>query len=106
MNKKITNFLFYFILFYFVNLFSTITDDDIEKVLLRGEEKTQELENKYAQVGLDDLQKFTSDTGNAYEWEGHDFSAKVLNIFILILFYLIFFLSYLITIIINILIYL
>ncbi|ORX54808.1 hypothetical protein BCR36DRAFT_282567, partial [Piromyces finnis] len=55
---------------------STITDADIEEVLLRGEEKTQELENKYAKVGLDDLQKFTSDTGNAYEWEGHDFSTK------------------------------
>jgi len=55
---------------------STITDDDIEKVLLRGEEKTQELENKYAKVGLEDLQKFTSDTGNAYEWEGHDFSTN------------------------------
>jgi len=55
---------------------STITDDDIEKVLLRGEKKTQELENKYAKVGLEDLQKFTSDTGNAYEWEGHDFSTN------------------------------
>jgi len=55
---------------------STITDADIEEVLLRGEEKTQELENKYAKVGLEDLQKFTSDTGNAYEWEGHDFSAN------------------------------
>jgi len=53
--------------------------------LLRGEEKTQELENKYAKVGLDDLQKFTSDTGNAYEWEGHDFSAKVIIFYIIMI---------------------
>lgn len=55
---------------------STIDEAGIEEILIRGEEKTQELENKYAKAGLEDLAKFTMDTGNAYEWEGHDFKSK------------------------------
>lgn len=60
----------------FRNTESTIhTDEDIEEILRRGEEKTAELEKKYESMGLDDLQKFTMD-GGAYEWEGEDYSNK------------------------------
>lgn len=54
---------------------STIKDDDIDSVLKRGEERTAELSAKYSNLGLDDLQKFTSE-GSAYEWNGEDFTKK------------------------------
>lgn len=54
----------------------TITDDTIEDILQRGEQRTAELNEKYAKLGLDDLQKFTSDS-SAYEWNGEDFKNKV-----------------------------
>lgn len=54
---------------------STLIDDDIEKILQRGEERTAELNAKYSKLGLDDLQNFTSDS-NAYEWNGEDFAKK------------------------------
>lgn len=49
-------------------------DDDIEEILKRGEEKTQQLNSRFEHLGLDDLQKFSSDS--AYEWNGTDFSKK------------------------------
>ncbi|CAG8519866.1 14502_t:CDS:10 [Cetraspora pellucida] len=53
---------------------STVTDDDIESILRRGEEKTAELSKKYQSLGLDDLQNFTSES--AYQWQGEDWSSK------------------------------
>lgn len=47
--------------------------DDIEKILERGEEKTQQLNSRYEKLGLDDLQNF-SNGGSAYEWNGQDFN--------------------------------
>src|SRR5262249_30326248 len=38
------------------------------------EERTKELNARYAKLGLDELQKFTSDS--AYEWNGEDFAKK------------------------------
>jgi SWI/SNF-related matrix-associated actin-dependent regulator of chromatin subfamily A member 5 len=56
---------------------STITTDSMESILARSIEKTSKLEEKYKEMGLDDLQKFTSDgTGTVYQWEGEDFSSK------------------------------
>ena len=49
-----------------------LTDDDIDAILAHGEERTAELNAKYEKLGIDDLQKFTSD--NAYEWNGEDFT--------------------------------
>lgn len=49
-----------------------LTDDDIEAILKHGEERTAELNAKYEKLGIDDLQKFSSD--NAYEWNGEDFT--------------------------------
>ncbi|KAK4986605.1 chromatin remodeling complex Adenosinetriphosphatase [Elasticomyces elasticus] len=48
-----------------------MTDDDIDAILKRGEERTAELNAKYEKLGIDDLQKFTSDS--AYEWNGENF---------------------------------
>ncbi|KAG5356988.1 SWI/SNF-related matrix-associated actin-dependent regulator of chromatin subfamily A member 5 [Yarrowia sp. C11] len=49
-------------------------DLDIEDILKRGQQKTMELNSRYDSLGLDDLQKFTSDS--AYEWNGEDFKKK------------------------------
>ncbi|TKA51808.1 hypothetical protein B0A49_13008, partial [Cryomyces minteri] len=50
---------------------SGMSDDDIDAILRRGEERTAELNKKYEKLGIDDLQKFTSDS--AYEWNGENF---------------------------------
>lgn len=46
--------------------------DDIDEILRRGEARTAELSAKYEKLGIDDLQKFSSE--NAYEWNGEDFT--------------------------------
>ena len=51
---------------------SDLTDDDIDAILKHGEERTAELNARYEKLGIDDLQKFSSD--NAYEWNGEDFT--------------------------------
>ncbi|KAJ3384883.1 hypothetical protein HDU84_002588 [Entophlyctis sp. JEL0112] len=55
---------------------STITNDDIDEILKRGEAKTQELDSKYKNMGLDDVQNFMSDGNSVYQWEGADFRGK------------------------------
>lgn len=62
------------------NIFNTSTggtlkDDDIDSILRHGEERTAELSAKYSKLGLDDLQKFSSE-GSAYEWNGEDFTKR------------------------------
>ncbi|ORX79706.1 hypothetical protein K493DRAFT_243417, partial [Basidiobolus meristosporus CBS 931.73] len=53
---------------------STVGNDDIEEILKRGEAKTAELMKKYENIGLEDLQKFSSESlGSAYEWQGEDY---------------------------------
>ncbi|KAJ3220341.1 hypothetical protein HDU67_000008 [Dinochytrium kinnereticum] len=54
----------------------TISNEDIEDVLRRGEEKTAELDKKYNSMGLDDVKNFMSD-GSVYQWEGSDFRSQV-----------------------------
>ena len=51
---------------------SDLSDDDIDEILKHGEERTKALNARYEKLGIDDLQKFTSD--NAYEWNGEDFT--------------------------------
>ncbi|RKP38464.1 SNF2 family [Dimargaris cristalligena] len=53
-----------------------LADADIDTILARGEAKTGELNKKYQTLGLDDLQKFSLDTINSYEWEGEDYRGK------------------------------
>ncbi|KAF7630507.1 chromatin remodeling complex WSTF-ISWI, small subunit [Aspergillus flavus] len=51
-----------------------ISDDDIDAILRKGEERTAELSKKYEKLGIDDLQKFSSES--AYEWNGKDFTDR------------------------------
>jgi SWI/SNF-related matrix-associated actin-dependent regulator of chromatin subfamily A member 5 len=45
--------------------------DDIDDIIKRGEERTAELNSKYAQLNFDDLQVFKSETTT--NWEGEDY---------------------------------
>ena len=49
-------------------------DDDFDAIMKRGEEMTQKLNSRYEKLGLDDLQKFTSDS--TYEWNGETFEPR------------------------------
>jgi SWI/SNF-related matrix-associated actin-dependent regulator of chromatin subfamily A member 5 len=49
-------------------------DDDFDAIMQRGEQMTKELNKKYETLGLDDLQKFTSDS--TYEWNGETFEPR------------------------------
>ncbi|KAI0974027.1 chromatin-remodeling complex ATPase-like protein [Xylaria arbuscula] len=51
-----------------------LNDADIEEILSKGEARTKELNAKYEKLGIDDLQKFSSES--AYEWNGENFSGK------------------------------
>ncbi|EJS41615.1 isw2p [Saccharomyces arboricola H-6] len=52
-------------------------DTDIDDILKKGEQKTQELNAKYQSLGLDDLQKFNGiENQSAYEWNGKSFQKK------------------------------
>ena len=55
-----------------------VTDDDIDAILKRGEERTAELNSRYENLGLDELQNFKSDS--AYEWNGESFVPSKVNI--------------------------
>ncbi|KAH7011914.1 SWI/SNF family of DNA-dependent ATPase [Ilyonectria destructans] len=55
-----------------------IDDDDIDDILSRGENRTKQLNAKYEKLGIDDLQKFTSES--AYEWNGENFAKEKKNI--------------------------
>ena len=49
-----------------------LEDADIEAILSQGENRTKELNAKYEKLGIDDLQKFSSES--AYEWNGENFA--------------------------------
>ncbi|KAF9891951.1 hypothetical protein FE257_002914 [Aspergillus nanangensis] len=51
-----------------------ISQGDFDDILRKGEERTAELGKKYEKLGIDDLQKFTSES--AYEWNGKDFTDR------------------------------
>ncbi|AAS53332.1 AFL040Wp [Eremothecium gossypii ATCC 10895] len=48
---------------------------DLESLLNKSENKTKSLNEKYAALGLDQLQKFNQDS--AYEWDGQNFKKKL-----------------------------
>ncbi|KAJ2815783.1 chromatin remodeling complex Adenosinetriphosphatase, partial [Coemansia erecta] len=49
---------------------------DIDSILRRGESRTQELQSKYADMGLDDLNQFANESSSTMQWEGEDFARK------------------------------
>lgn len=52
----------------------TIGEDDIDDILRHGEERTKKLQERYAELGIDELQNFSSES--AYNWMGEDFKQK------------------------------
>jgi hypothetical protein len=55
---------------------SMLIDDDIDEIIKRGEEKTAEINSKYAGLDLDALNNFKSES-MVQTWEGEEFSGKV-----------------------------
>jgi len=51
-----------------------MSDEDIEAILANGESRTKELNSRYEKLGIEDLQKFS--TESAYAWNGENFAAK------------------------------
>ncbi|EJT80191.1 ISWI chromatin-remodeling complex ATPase ISW2 [Gaeumannomyces tritici R3-111a-1] len=51
-----------------------LEDDDIDGMLASGESRTRELNARYEKLGIDDLQKFSSES--AYDWNGENFAKK------------------------------
>jgi hypothetical protein len=62
----------YLILF---RLFSLAVDDDIEKIIREGEERTAELNKKYEGMNLDALTNFQSELATR-SWEGQTYSGS------------------------------
>lgn len=56
-------------------------NDDIDAIIQRGEERTQELNSKYESLNLDDLNNFKSDA-SVQQWEGEDFRPGVSSLFV------------------------
>ena len=52
----------------------TIGEDDIDDIVRAGEERTKKLQERYAELGIDELQNFSSES--AYNWMGEDFKQK------------------------------
>ncbi|KAI6189842.1 Transcription activator [Aphelenchoides bicaudatus] len=57
---------------------STITDEDIDTILKKAEEKTNELNDKLNKMGESSLRNFTMDgeSGSIYKFEGEDYRDK------------------------------
>lgn len=53
--------------------------DSLDDIIRKGEEKTEHVLRKYQNSGIEDLQRFTTESTNAssYEWEGEDYRLKV-----------------------------
>ncbi|KAK3678899.1 chromatin remodeling complex Adenosinetriphosphatase [Recurvomyces mirabilis] len=51
----------------------TDAENELDELLRRGEERTKQINAKYEKLGLDDVQKFNSEAGAAYEWNGESF---------------------------------
>ncbi len=50
-----------------------LIDDDIDDIIRKGEDKTAELNSKYAGLDLDALNNFKSES-MVNQWEGEDFA--------------------------------
>jgi SWI/SNF-related matrix-associated actin-dependent regulator of chromatin subfamily A member 5 len=56
---------------------SMLVDDDIDAIIRRGEERTAELNSKYAGLNFDDLANFKSEASNTTtSWEGEEFGGR------------------------------
>src|SRR5882762_1404263 len=70
------------VLFYYATavtdlyIISLMINDDIDEIIQRGEERTNELNSKYEGLNLDDLNNFKSDA-TVQQWESEDFRSGV-----------------------------
>jgi SWI/SNF-related matrix-associated actin-dependent regulator of chromatin subfamily A member 5 len=55
---------------------SMLVEDDIDEIIRRGEERTAELNSKYAGLNFDDLANFKSEMNTTTSWEGEEFGRK------------------------------
>lgn len=59
---------------------ATVSDEDIDCILAKAEEKTKELNERMGKLGESSLRNFTLDTAaggkNLYEFEGEDYQSK------------------------------
>mgnify|MGYP006275187799 CR=1 FL=1 len=56
---------------------TSITDEEIDSILVRGEKKAKEIDNQYKSVCQNNLLNFSlSEDSNLYEFEGLDYSQK------------------------------
>ena len=53
-----------------------MVNDDIDTIIKRGEERTQELNSKYEDLSFDALSNFKSEA-SVQQWEGEDFRPGV-----------------------------
>lgn len=53
-----------------------LVNEDIDEIIRHGEERTAEINQKYAALNIDDLNNFKSDF-SVKEWEGEEFDGKV-----------------------------
>jgi SNF2-related domain/Helicase conserved C-terminal domain/SLIDE/HAND len=61
----------------FQSIDSTISTEGLDEILSRSERKTAELDAKYKDMGLEDIQKFgVEQKDSAFQWEGEDFRNK------------------------------
>ena len=51
-------------------------NDDIDAIIHRGEERTQQLNSKYEGLSFEDLSNFKSEA-SVQQWEGEDFRSGV-----------------------------
>lgn len=65
---------------YLIYLISLLVNADIDEIIHRGEERTAEINSKYAGLNIDDLNNFKSDF-SVKEWEGEEFGVKVTILF-------------------------
>ena len=49
---------------------------DIEDIIKRGEERTQQLNEKYSSLNIHDLANFASEAGATTAWEGEEFGKR------------------------------
>jgi hypothetical protein len=57
-----------------------LIDDDIDDIIKKGENKTAELNSKYAGLDLDALNNFKSES-MVNQWEGEDFATARVSFF-------------------------
>jgi hypothetical protein len=59
-----------------VRLLRTYTDEDIDRILQRGEKRTEELNRKYADNVNSLWKMFSTEGKSVYQWEGKDWSLE------------------------------